>query len=505
MLPPSEMTSSCTRFLLTKIVLSVILAYSLTMLATNMIDNEDLPRWPILLVMIVSEIMDLAASTIVNVGGPALIDALGASTAQMQWVIGGYALALGAGLVLGGRLGDRFGRRNMFLYGLGAFIIASLCCAMAPTIAMLIAFRLLQGLAGAMLLPQGLGLLRENYQGPALAKVFGIFGPVLGLAGILGPVLGGMLLEINLFGLGWRAVFLVNMPIGLACFLVAWRYLPRRPGDPSVNIDLAGATLLVLSSVLLVLPLGAEGAWPAWGSPCILMAAVGFSLFVLRQSALVRAGKTPLILASIFQRSAYTAGLAGIALFFCSLVGMQLVMTLFLQIGHSLTAGEASIANLPFAVGTACGATLSGAVLAARFGRKVLQLGAAVQLAGVALLQFELGNTEVFSAWHMVPGMLVCGVGAGLVIAALFSIILASLDEKQIGSGSGVLSAVQSIAASIGVALFSGTFFSAHPAIAPDHALSAALTIQAFTLIAFMGVTLFFPTAAKSELEVSHG
>ena len=454
--------------------------------------------------MIVSEIMDLAASTIVNVGGPALIETLGASAAQMQWVIGGYALALGAGLVLGGRLGDRFGRRAMFLLGLAAFSIASLLCAVAPTIAFLIAFRLLQGLAGAMLLPQGLGLLRENYSGPDLAKVFGIFGPILGLAGILGPVLGGMLLESNLFGLGWRTMFLINIPIGIACFLVAWRYLPRRAGDPSVKIDTIGASLLVLSSILLVLPLGEAQTWPAWGWPAIAMAVLGLGLFGLRQSAVVRAGQTPLVMTSIFRRPAYTAGLAGIALFFCSLVGMQLVLTLFLQIGHGLTAGEASIANLPFAVGTACGATLSGAFLAARFGRKVLQLGAGVQLAGVALLQFELGKTAAFSAWQIVPGMLVCGIGAGLVIAALFSIILASLDHRQIGSGSGVLSAVQSIAASIGVALFSGAFFAAHPAMTPDLALGAALTIQAFILIAFMGVTFFFPTAAKSELEVNH-
>lgn len=463
-----------------------------------------LPRWPILVVMIVAEIMDLAASTIVNVGGPALIGSLGASAAQMQWVIGGYALALGAGLVLGGRLGDRYGRRAMFLYGLGAFTLASLCCAMAPTIAALIAFRLLQGLAGAMLLPQGLGLLRENYSGPDLARVFGIFGPILGLAGILGPVLGGLLLETAPFGLGWRAVFLINLPVGAACFLVAWRYLPRRPGDPSIHIDLAGSGLLVLSSVLLVLPLGEAGAWPGWGWASIAVAVPGFGLFALRQSVLARTGRTPLVMPSIFRRPAYTAGLAGIALFFCSLIGMQLVVTLFLQIGHGLTAGAASIANLPFAIGTACGATLSGAVLAARFGRKVLQLGAAVQLAGLALLHFELGKTAVFSAWQVAPGLLVCGIGAGLVIAALFSIILAALDAPQIGSGSGVLTAVQSIAASIGVAVFSGAFFAAQPALTPDLAFRAALAIQACILVAFAGVTLFFPTAAHSELEVNH-
>lgn len=462
------------------------------------------PRWPILAVMIVAEIMDLAASTIVNVGGPALIESLGATPSQMQWGIGGYALALGAGLVLGGRLGDRYGRRPMFLYGLAAFSIASLLCALAPTIALLIAFRMVQGVAGAMLLPQGLGLLRENYSGPDLAKVFGIFGPILGLAGILGPVLGGVLVEADVFGLGWRSVFLMNVPIGMACFSIAWKYLPHRAGDLSIKIDLIGTMILAVSSVLIVLPLGGEG-WPRWGWACLGSAAVGVGLFVARQSSVVKAGRTPLVMPSIFQHSAYTAGLIGIALFFCSLVGMQLVLTLFLQIGHGFTPGEASIASLPFAVGTACGATLSGAILAARFGRKVLQLGAAVQLAGVALLKFELGTISAFSAWQVAPGMLVCGIGAGLVIAALFSIILAALDEQQIGSGSGVLSAVQSVAASVGVAVFSSTFFLARPAVEPALALSAALTVQTIILLAFIGVTLFFPINANAALEAQHG
>jgi EmrB/QacA subfamily drug resistance transporter len=452
--------------------------------------------------MIVAEVMDLVASTIVNVGGPALIDSLGATPAQMQWVIGGYALTLGAGLVLGGRLGDRHGRRTVFLYGLAAFTFASLLCAAAPTIAWLIACRLLQGLAGAMLLPQGLGLLRENYSGPDLAKVFGIFGPVLGLAGILGPVLGGALVEADVLGLGWRSVFLINIPIGIVCFAVAWRYLPHRPGDRSIGIDVISALILVMSSVLIVLPLGETQGWPRWGWTCLGVAAIGLGSFVARQARVMRTGRAPLVMPSIFRQAAYTAGLAGIGLFFCSLVGMQLVLTLFLQVGHAFTPGAASIANLPFAIGTAIGATLSGAILAARFGRKVLQLGACVQLAGVALLRLELSGLQPFSAWQIVPGMLVSGIGAGLVIAALFSIILAALDDRQIGSGSGVLSAVQSVAASIGVAVFSGTFFSA--VAAPAAALGATLTIQTIILVAFIGVTLLFPAAAKPETEAHH-
>ncbi|WP_212831899.1 MFS transporter [Catellatospora sp. TT07R-123] len=221
-------------------------------------------RWLILAVMIVAEIMDLLDASIVNVAGPDLEKSLGAGSVGLQWVIGGYALTLGAGLVLGGRLGDRYGRRRMFLVGLAAFTATSLLCAAAPNIGSLIAFRLLQGVTAAMLLPQGLGLLRENFSGPELTKVFAIFGPVLGLGGIIGPVLGGFLIEGDFFDLGWRSVFLVNLPIGIAALIVAAKFVPRKVGDRTVQVDMAGAALVVISCALLVLPLnqGQEDGWP---------------------------------------------------------------------------------------------------------------------------------------------------------------------------------------------------------------------------------------------------
>lgn len=212
-------------------------------------------RWLILVVMIVAEIMDLLDASIVNVAGPDLERSLGAGSVGLQWVIGGYALTLGAGLVLGGRLGDRYGRRRMFLIGLAAFTACSLLCAIAPNIESLIAYRLLQGTAGAMLLPQGLGLLRENFSGPELTKVFAIFGPVLGLGGIIGPVLGGFLIEGDFFGLGWRSVFLINLPIGIAALIVAAKFVPKKAGDRTVRVDMTGAALVVVSCALLVLPL----------------------------------------------------------------------------------------------------------------------------------------------------------------------------------------------------------------------------------------------------------
>ncbi|MGO4452579.1 MFS transporter [Arthrobacter sp. RAF14] len=458
-------------------------------------------RWLILGVMLAAEIMDLLDSTIVNVAGPDLERSLGASSLGLQWVIGGYALTLGAGLILGGRLGDRFGRRAMFLLGLGAFTGASLLCAAAPTTEILIAVRLVQGFAGALLLPQGLGLLRENFSGAELAKVFGVFGPVLGLGGVLGPLIGGGLIEADLFGLGWRAVFLVNVPIGLAALIIAWRILPRRSGDRSVGIDGPGALLIVAASALLVLPLnlGQEEGWPAWTWVSIATGLAGFVLFAFQQRRAHGRGKTPLVMPSIFSRRAYTLGLAGIALFFSALIGTQLVLTLFLQIGHGFSAGEAGLGNLPVALGTMVGGALSGAYLAERLGRGVLQIGGILQIGGSVLLWAELQGAGEFSIWTIVPGIAMAGLGSGLVIAALFSIILAAVRDEEIGSASGVLTAVQSIAGSVGVAVFGSTFFDGIKRGSPESAFQQALYIQAGLLVVFLGLTFLFPRKGRAD------
>ncbi len=162
-------------------------------------------RWLVLVVVLVAEIMDLFDATIVNVAGPTLAEKLGASNSDLQWVIGGYALALGSGLILGGRLGDRFGRRNMFLFGLAGFTLASLLCAMAPAIGALIVLRFIQGFLGAMLLPQGFGLIRETFPPQDFGKAFAAYGPAFGLGGIIGPVIGGFIIQANIAGLGWQA------------------------------------------------------------------------------------------------------------------------------------------------------------------------------------------------------------------------------------------------------------------------------------------------------------
>jgi MFS family permease len=458
-------------------------------------------RWWVLAVMLTAEIMDLLDATIVNVAGPSFAKELGASNTDLQWIIGGYTLSLGAGLILGGRLGDRYGRRNMFLFGLITFTVASLLCAIAPTTSALIVFRLIQGFMGAMLLPQGFGLLRASFAPADLGKAFAVFGPVFGLGGILGPVIGGALIQADIFGLGWRSVFLVNLPLGIAATIIALRILPKTPKDPSIKIDLLGAFIVAVSSVLLLTPLiqGQPAGWPTWTWVSLIAAFAGFYLFVLQQRAILRRGSTPLIDSGIFKKRDYTVGLGGIFLFFAGMTGIYLVITLLLQLGAGFSAGAAGVGNIPIALGSAIGGALSGAVLADKLGRSVLQVGALVQTLGAIILWFTLGDLATFSIWHIVPGMVIAGIGTGLVVAALFDVVLSSADNSEVGSASGVLSAVQSIASSVGVAVFATVFFSAVEVGKIADGFRNALLVQLGLLLAFLLLSPLFPKKAQGD------
>jgi EmrB/QacA subfamily drug resistance transporter len=460
-------------------------------------------RWLILGIVLAAEIMDLLDSTIVNVAGPSLKEKLHATPSALQWVIGGYTLALVAGLVLGGRLADRYSRRNIFLIGLTAFTISSLLCAIAPNIHSLIAFRLIQGMAGALVLPHVIGFIRDVFPPEEIGSAFAIFGPVFGLGGILGPVIGGFIIDGNIASTGWRAVFLVNIPIGIINIALAWKYLPKRASDHTIKIDLLGALLIVASSGLLLLPLiqGQEAGWPAWTFISLAAALIGFALFTLQQRWVLSRKKTPLVDPNIFKSVTYNLGLTGIFTFFAGFTGVYLIITLFLQIGERYSARGAGIANIAIALGTAIGGALSGAVLAEKFGTRVLQLGALAQIAGAALLFAALPNMASFNFWHIAPGMLVSGFGTGLVVAALFDAILLAIKDELVGSASGVLSAVQSFGSAVGVAIFGTLFFNQVGKGRIDAGFRNALLLQIALVALFLIITFFLP---KKAMDNSH-
>ena len=458
-------------------------------------------RWLILGIVLAAEIMDLLDSTIVNVAGPSLKAELNATPSALQWVIGGYTLTLGAGLVLGGRLADRYSRRNIFLIGVIAFTATSLLCAISPNIQALIIFRLLQGFAGALVLPHVLGFIRDVFPAEELGKAFAIFGPVFGLGGILGPIMGGFIIDGDIASTGWRAVFLVNIPIGLVVIFLAWKHLPRREENPAIKIDVIGSILMIASSGLLLWPLiqGQEAGWPLWTYLSLAASVVGLGLFVAQQRWTISRSKTPLIDPDIFKARAYNLGLGGILVFFAGFTGVYLVITLFLQIGEQYSARGAGIANIAIALGTAVGGALSGAVLAEKFGTRVLQVGAVMQVVGATLLFVALPDMHSFNFWHLAPGMFVSGLGTGLVVAALFDAILLSIKDELVGSASGVLSAIQSIGSSVGVAIFGTVFFKQVGLFQIDQGFRNALVLQAGLVALFLVITFFLPKKSLTD------
>ena len=453
-------------------------------------------RWLVLTVVLVAEIMDLFDATIVNVAGPTLAEKLSASNTDLQWVIGGYALALGSGLILGGRLGDRFGRRNMFLFGLAGFTVVSLLCAIAPNIESLIVFRFVQGFLGAMLLPQGFGLIRESFPPKEFGKAFAAYGPAFGLGGILGPVIGGFLIEANVADLGWRAVFLVNLPIGIVSYVLAAKYLPKNVPDKSVKIDLLGSFLVILASGMLVYPLikGQEAGWPLWTFLMLGGSVAVFVLFAWLERVTEARGGTPLIDASIFKKRAYTFGIASLGLYFAGFTGVYLILTLFLQFGENFTSAEAGLGNIPIALGSAIGGTISGAFLADKIGgRFTLQIGAVIQLIGLGLMWVAVPSVDNFSIWQLVPALVISGIGTGLIAAPIFDTVLSTVDSRQSGSASGVLSAVQSVSSSVGVAIFGTVFFNFLVLGQADAGFRNALIVQFVLLVLFAIVSSVLP------------
>ncbi|MFB6892578.1 MFS transporter [Kitasatospora sp. NPDC056327] len=450
-----------------------------------------------LAVVLAAEVMDLLDSTIVGVAAPAVRQDLGGSDTQIQWITASYTLAFAVLLITGGRLGDLFGRKRLFVLGAAGFTVASVLCAAAPGAGTLIAARTVQGLFAALLIPQGLGLIKAMFPPRELGAAFGLFGPVLGLSSVLGPSLGGYLTDADWFGLGWRTVFLINLPVGLLTVLAAGRILPADRTDRTAGsgrLDPVGVLLLGLAVLLLVYPLvqGRELGWPLWAFLAMAASAPVLWVFTLHQRAVLRRGGTPLVEPSLFGKRAFVSALATGLVFFAALSGLLLVFTLHLQLGLGWTPLHAGLSMVPLSVGVVVGAVLSGGLLAPRHGRRVLHAGTAVAAAGALALWVTVGlGGDGLTAWRLVPALLLTGFGLGLIMAPFFDIALAGVEESETGSASGVLNAQQQLGGSLGVALLGTAFFGRagddgfRSAAGWTYGLVAALLAAAF-LVAFL-------------------
>jgi EmrB/QacA subfamily drug resistance transporter len=461
-------------------------------------------RWTILALVLAAECMDLLDGTIVNVAAPTIHGDLHAGTASLQWIIGGYALAFAVGLIAGGRLGDIYGRKRLFVLGALGFVAASVACAFASSPDMLIGFRLAQGAAAALLIPQGLGIIRDVFAPDELSKAFTVFGPVIGLSAVLGPIFGGALIAANAFGSGWRLIFFINLPLGLVAAVGAARVMPESRAPRRPNLDLVGTGLAALGMGLLIYPLiqGREAGWPAWTYLMIAASAASFGLLAVWSRRERRRGRDPLIESSIFKHRSYATGLATILVFFAGMIGTLLVITLFLQLGEHFSAIHAGVTLAPFALGSAIGATLAGALLVPRFGRTVLQFACLVLAAGVWWLRAEFVSGGMHTgSLSLVAPQLVVGIGMGMLIAPLFAFVLAAVTDDEVGSASGVLNAVQQLAGAVGVAAIGTVFFSTLEHSGFVSAISRSLLVELATTPVLFALISTLPARAHDEAD----
>jgi EmrB/QacA subfamily drug resistance transporter len=446
-------------------------------------------RWVALFVILAVEVMDLLDALVTNIAGPSIRTELGGSYSLIQWLGAAYTLAMAVGLLTGGRLGDIFGRRRMFLVGAAGFTLASLACGLAQTPAELITGRAVQGLFGAVMLPQGLGMIKQLFSPAEQAKAFGAFGPVMGLSSVGGPILAGWLVDADYFGSGWRMIFFINLPLGLFAVFGAIRFLPEFRNARPPRLDLLGVVFAAAGAFLLLYPLvqGRELDWPVW---CFVMLAAGvvvFGLFSAYEARRERNRLDPLVTPSLFRKRAFTGGLAVGLVFFAALIGTGLVFTFYLQVGLGYSPLKAGLTTLPQALGTVAGFIAAGAGLGEKLGRKLLQTGTAVMIVGTAgfALTVRLAGDGV-NPYVMAPSMLLLGAGMGLAMAPFFNIVLAGVDDEETGSAAGALTSVQQLGGAFGLAVLGTIFFAILPGQVDRHVDDSATRLR--TVLTTAGV-----------------
>lgn len=447
-------------------------------------------RWHALAVTLVAGFMGLLDVSIVNVAFPSMQHALNASLSDVQWVVSGYALTFGLALVAGGRLGDAWGRKRMFLIALAAFIVTSALAGAATTALWLVVGRLLQGFAAGLLTPQNSALIQDLFRGAERGRAFGLFGATVGISTAVGPLLGGLTLAVFGAEHGWRWVFYVNVPIGVVALVLAARLLPgTQRKATSTDIDFVGALLLGLAVVGVLFPLvqsennGLATYW--WMFPIAVV--LGF-VFVRWESLTVRRGRAPLLDIRLFtQTPGFTSGAALGAVYFCGFAGIWLVLALFFQDGLHYTPLQSGLAVTSFAIGSAVASVVAGRAVA-RWGRKVT-------VAGLSLV--VLGLTSVAVIMPLVPPawagvavalpLLVAGVGGGAVISPNTTLTLECVPTRMAGVAGGALQTGQRVGTAIGTAVLAAVY---RAGVGEGHAYERGASYAMFGAVAVVLIAL---------------
>lgn len=457
--------------------------------------RDDAPhpqRWIALAMLLIAGFMNLIDVTIVNVALPSLQANLHANSSQIEWVVAGYVLAFALGLLPLGRLGDIIGRKHMFLAGVTGFSLISLLCGIAPNIEFLVISRILQGLAGALMMPQVMAIMQNLFPPHERAAAFSFFGLSTGLAAVTGPVLGGFLISMDIAGLDWRPIFLINLPVGIIAFIGGFRLIPHIPGNPALKNDWLGIVIASISVFLLVFPLveGRTYGWPLWAFVMMVLCIPGFVIFALWERNRAKNNAAQLLPVSLMSNVNYVLGVLATMTLFSAMPGFFMIFALFLQQGFGLTALQSGLTTIPFPLGI-----LVASLVSNRMGNNWLKprmiIGLLLVICGMTLVRLTVLSVEdAIIRTHFIVPLALCGLGMGTTIAVMFQSVLSSVPPKDAGSGSGALQAFQQVGAALGIAVAGEIFFSSlgeiegagagHPAF-----VTAAANAIIYALVAY--------------------
>src|SRR5215469_1216605 len=424
-------------------------------------EGADPRRWLTLIILLLAAFMNLLDVSIVNIAIPSIQPDLNASYADVQWALAGYTLAYALVLITGGRLGDTFGRKRLFLIGVSGFTIMSALCGAAQSPGQLIAFRVVQGAMGAIMVPQVLAVIQVIFPPRERIKALAGFGITAGLGTVSGPLIGGLLIQHNLFGLTWRPIFLINVPVGILAVIFAAVLVRESRSARPPKLDPVGVVLVSAALLLLLYPLvqGRQLGWPGWTFVSMAAAAPMFALFVWWEQVKTRRDGSPLVPLRLFSHRELSVGMAIAMTFFLGIASFGLVLTLFLQLGLGFTPLHAGLTFLPFSLGVLVSSG-AAARLAPRFGRGVTMAGAlimAASMTGIIVTTHHYG--PAVTTWELVPALVGIGLGLGAVIAPLADIVLARVPAQDAGSASGVFNTGLQLGNSIGIAVIGVIFF----------------------------------------------
>jgi EmrB/QacA subfamily drug resistance transporter len=466
-------------------------------------------RWLAAAVLTAGALMDLIDVTIVNVALPTIRRDLNAGATQLEWVVSGYLLAFAASLIIAGSLGDKFGRKRVFLLGVAFFGAASLGAGLSGTTSELIAARVLQGAGAAAMAPQVLATFRVIFSGQERGRAFALYGAMAGLASAIGLVLGGVLTDANLFGWSWRAVFFVNVPVAAGALAAGIRLIPETRDPRAGRPDLPAAAVLAAGLVAIVYPLleGRDLGWPAWIWPVMTAGVLAVAALAVREAAGSRArscragsGVAPLLRPRLFRIPAFAAGLGLLVVWGAGMQGFFLTFALWLQAGEHFSPLKAGLTALAFSAGSFACAPVA-VPLALRYGRRVLVVGAVLMAGGAGGVLAVVSHVGVDgSSWPVVPGLVVAGAGLALLLIPLGNVVLAAVPAEAAGGASGLFSTSQQLGGAVGVALLGTIFFgwvtSGHT-FAAAMSRSAPYAIGAFAFCA--ALALLLPRTAVTE------